>query len=148
MFTFQLVLGQGAYWEVFWYHIEEAIYWLLLCSHDVWSFGGDIFWGCVRMTEQPNFVQQFIESSKNSYSCRVYHRWNTCIIKYTLDAIWIPQHRKKWNTVQSLLSCRSHQFIWTDFIHLSIVPFLTSSGWKNIYRCSCVGIEKFRLPIR
>ncbi len=59
-----------------------------------------------------------------------------------------PNIEKKWNTVQSSLSCRSHQFIWTNFIHLSVVPFLTSSGWKNINRCLCIGIEKFQLPFR
>ncbi len=109
-----------------WWHF------LRLCSND-WAtqYCTAVYW----VEQEFLFVPSITDKTLASSSIR-------------LMQFEFPNIEKKWNTVQSSLSCSSHRFIWTDFIHLSIVPFLTSSGWKNINRCLCVGIEKFRLPIR
>ncbi len=148
MFTFQLVLGQGAYWEVFWYHANHLLYWWLLCSRDVWSFGGNIFVVVFKWLSNPILYSSLLSQARIPIRAAPITNKTLASSSIRLMQFEFPNIEKKWNTVQSSLSCRSHQFIWMDFIHLSIVPFLTSSGWKNINCCSCVGIEKFWLPIR
>ncbi len=60
-------------------------YWLFLGILDLWLGKGGIVW-CFVCMEIGKHVN---ESSKNSNSCYVDVRCNTCIIKYFFDAIWL-----------------------------------------------------------
>ncbi len=148
MFTFQLVLGQGAYWEVFCtmqtirsidcFFAPVTFGLLVVAFFEVvfeWLSNPILYSSLLSRARIPIHAASSTDKTLASSSI--------CLMQFEF-----PNIEKKWNTVQSSLSCCSHWFIWTDFIHLSIVPFLTSSGWKNINCCSCAGIEKFRLPIR
>ncbi len=148
MFTFQLVLGQGAYLEVFLYHANHSLYWLLLSPATFDLLVVTFFEVVFEWLSNPILYSSLLSRARIPIRAASITDKTLASSSIRLMQFEFPNIEKKWNTVQSLLSCRSHQFIWTDFIHLSIVPFLTSSGWKNINRCSCVGIEKFRLPIR
>ena len=148
MFTFQLVLGQGAYWEFFC---------TMLTIRSIDCFFAPVTFGLLVVTffevvfewlSNPILYSSLLSRVRIPIPAASITDKTLASSSIRLMQFEFPNIEKKWNTVQSSLSCRSHQFIWTDFIHLSIVPFLTSSGWKNINRCSCVGIEKFWLPIR
>ncbi len=55
------------------------------------------------------------------------------------------EKKMKYSTVFIIMPLPS---IYLNRLHPFIHhPILTSSGWKNINRCSCVGIENFWLPI-
>ncbi len=148
MFTFQLVLGQGAYREFFCTMLTirsidcffaPATFGLLVMTFFEVSFE----WPSNPILYSSLLSQARIPIRAASITDKTLASSSICLMHFEF-----PNIDKKWNTVQSSLSCRSHRFIWTDFNHLSIVPFLTSSGWKNKNHCLCVGIRKFWLPIR
>ncbi len=111
VFMFNLLKFQLA-WPIFLgYHVNNTFDWLFLCTIELWLGKGDFAWISIRWGGQPNVVEHFIESSKDTYACCVY-----VSMRVELDAssnkFLMPcdflNLEEKWNTVQLSSSCHCH----------------------------------------